>query len=333
MTCPKCGRKVDDQWKFCSYCGETMALVCPSCTVLNPADAMFCHDCGERLASQAAPQSPWRVPNQQRQTPSRTCPRCSTVNEPGSAYCYSCGLPLEDDAQRSQRARTYTAPVSGRPFRSLRTRANWTVALLIATCVAAGFSILAALNLLDMVRQVEAGLYVSDIDMDEAAFTLDGLAILLFAMQFPTAIAFLMWVYRTSKNLEPLGAHGQRFSPAWAVGWWFVPIMLLFRPYQVMAEIWRGSGGEALLLSGDNWQDRSVSPMLAWWWWIWIVARITSLVLSRVPDTLTTDGVSAFLLFWVVSDVLWIAAGILAIIIVRRITRRQREAHHPLAAG
>ena len=330
MTCPKCGREVDDQWVFCSYCGESMALVCPSCTVLNPADALFCHDCGERLASRAAPPSPWRALNQQRQTPSQTCPRCRTVNEPGSAYCYSCGLPLEDDAQASQDAATYAAPVSGRPFRSLKTRSNWTLALLIATCVAAGFSILAALNLLDMVRQVEVGRYVSDADWDGTVNSMDGLAVLLFAMQFPTAIAFLMWIYRASNNLESLGAHGQRFSPGWAVGWWFVPIMLLFRPYQVTAEIWRGST-DTQLLSSDGWQDRPVSPLLALWWWIWIVARIANLVLNvaEIPD----DGVSDFLIIWVLSDVLWISAAVLAIVIVYRISRAQEEKHRRLTAG
>jgi hypothetical protein len=97
---------------------------------------------------------------------------------------------------------------------------------------------------IDLEKQYEAGSLVFSqlIDAEENrdfASVLSGLAGLA------TAIAFLMWIHRVSKNLYPLGAVGQRFSPGWAVGWWFVPVMFFFRPYQVMGEIWRGSSPDS----------------------------------------------------------------------------------------
>src|SRR5262249_39937269 len=40
-----------------------------------------------------------------------------------------------------------------------------------------------------------------------------------------TAIAFLIWFHRAHRNAAHLGAKGLTFTPAWAVGWFFIPIM------------------------------------------------------------------------------------------------------------
>lgn len=46
-------------------------------------------------------------------------------------------------------------------------------------------------------------------------------------------VVFLCWVYRANYNCRQWGAAGMRFTPGWSVGWFFVPIMNLFRPLQV----------------------------------------------------------------------------------------------------
>ncbi len=37
-----------------------------------------------------------------------------------------------------------------------------------------------------------------------------------------TAITFLKWVYRAYKNVQGFGAEGLRFSPGWAIGYYFI---------------------------------------------------------------------------------------------------------------
>ncbi len=308
-----------------------MALVCPSCTVLNPVDAQFCHDCGESLASQTTTVSPWRALNQQRQTPSQTCPRCSTVNEPGSAYCYSCGLPLGDDAQPSQGATAYAAPVSGRPFRSLRTRANWTVGLIVVNCIVTVLTMYGAYQALDMAWKAEDGQYSSLLALESALFDLYGFYVLELITYIPAIIAFLMWLNRASKNLQLLGVHDQRFSSGWAVGWWFVPIMSLFRPYQVVKEIWKGSRAVSQQDSWEDWTSTSASPMLTWWWWIWLIANIA--FGATLAEYETLDEIPGQLTLEIVVLSIWILAGLLAIAIVHRITRNQEEGHRRLTTG
>ncbi len=54
-------------------------MKCPSCSSVNPADALFCEHCGQSLQG--------------------VCPRCATANSPGARFCRRCGtrLPSPDD--------------------------------------------------------------------------------------------------------------------------------------------------------------------------------------------------------------------------------------------
>ena len=80
-----------------------------------------------------------------------------------------------------------------------------------------------------------------------------------------TAITFLKWIYRAYKNIQGFGAEGLRFSPGWAMGYYFIPILSLIRPVQVMSEIWRASDDPR------NWRQRPGS---------WLIASLVDLVFA-----------------------------------------------------
>jgi hypothetical protein len=50
-------------------------------------------------------------------------------------------------------------------------------------------------------------------------------------------VYFLRWFRRAYANLERVGEN-IAYSEGWAVGAWFVPFLNLWRPYQIMKEIW-----------------------------------------------------------------------------------------------
>lgn len=78
-------------------------------------------------------------------------------------------------------------------------------------------------------------------------------------------VMMLMWTYRANKNCRGFGAQGMRFTPGWTVGWHFVPGMNLFRPYQVMQEIWKVSADPVA------WQKQAGSLLIKWWWFVYLV--------------------------------------------------------------
>ena len=66
-------------------------------------------------------------------------------------------------------------------------------------------------------------------------------------------------------NARALGAADLEFTPGYAIGWYFVPIMAVFKPYQAMKEIWRASANPA------DWQTQSTPLLLPGWWLLWLV--------------------------------------------------------------
>ena len=85
------------------------------------------------------------------------------------------------------------------------------------------------------------------------------------AIALGTAILVLSWIYRANYNARQLGAADMRFTPGWAVGWYFVPIAWFWMPYLAMREIWRAS------VNPSDWATTPVWPLLRWWWGLWIV--------------------------------------------------------------
>ena len=339
MNCPKCDRELVRYARFCGYCGERLVITCPSCEVLNPPDGLFCYNCGGSLTqAKRGAKSPELASGgaEQRQAVRVQCPRCETVNEPGSKYCYKCGLPLEEEQPQIVRQsrdapvpsipaapepgeQTYTLP----PYRPPGRRAGWTIGLLATQCIAYGLFMLMAFRLFELTSQYEAGELGAMPRLVDARDSLDAALVLVFLAYIPTVVVFLMWMYRASKNLQALDAQGQRFSPRWAVGAWFIPFAHLVVPYKVIAEIWRGSDPESLSEMASNWKRGRVPALFGWWWGLFLVASFVERGLAVGSDQPSSD----LLLFQLVIGALLICAGVFAILIVRRITSRQEEKH------
>ncbi|MFM8941519.1 MAG: DUF4328 domain-containing protein [Phenylobacterium sp.] len=73
----------------------------------------------------------------------------------------------------------------------------------------------------------------------------------------------LKWTYRVSRNAHAF-SQGLQVSPPWAVGWYFVPIGFLWKPFQALREAWQASS------QPDNWKDAPVPVRMRWWWGLWL---------------------------------------------------------------
>lgn len=89
-----------------------------------------------------------------------------------------------------------------------------------------------------------------------------------------SAIVFVVWTYRAAGNLRAIGAADPKISPGWAIGWYFVPLLNFWKPYQAMKRIADASERPfAPQLAASN-------PVLPVWWTGWIIG----LLLSRGVD-------------------------------------------------
>jgi hypothetical protein len=157
----------------------------------------------------------------------------------------------------------------------------------------------------------------------------------LFAVNLATAIAVCLWIYRAYDNLASLRAAGRRYSPGWAVGSFFIPVLNLFRPCQVVQEIWRASDPAAPAEDRYAWQGRPGSVLVGLWWAFWLVSDILGGILFRMglsPNP-APDEDKVVALLSALDDGFAVPAALLLALVIYRIRVRQAEKHaHILAA-
>ena len=96
--------------------------------------------------------------------------------------------------------------------------------------------------------------------------------------------------------------------------------MMIFRPYQVMKEIWIGS-----IPSTDvNSLRAVVSPLLGWWWGAWLVSsRLGTATFRGMIGAESADELMTADYLSLVADVISILALVLIFLLVKRITDHQ----------
>jgi hypothetical protein len=165
--------------------------------------------------------------------------------------------------------------------------------------------------------------------------TAEGMAglvgIATLVVMIATAVAFLLWFYRVHRNLRGLGAAGLEYSSGWAVGGFFVPILNLFRPYQIAREVWKGSDPNADPADPTAWRLAPVSPLLLGWWLAWLGTNIAGNAAFRVSLRAETFTQQAYAeLAAMISSALSVIAALLAILMVQAIEARQEARHRRL---
>jgi hypothetical protein len=213
------------------------------------------------------------------------------------------------------------------PYRSARPRANWVVGLLAFWIVLGLISLLSSFMQLQLLNRVEAGEEISTEEANANDTREAVIGIAQIGLYVATVVVYLMWLHRARKNLEPLGALGAQYSPGWSIGAWFVPILNLFRPYQIVQEVYKGSaprdGGSS---SNASWQFQPGSHLVGWWWAAWIVSSLIDRVSFRVG--LRADELSEYIQSTqldIASLLFGMGAALLCMGVVRTITARQEQ--------
>jgi hypothetical protein len=136
-----------------------------------------------------------------------------------------------------------------------------------------------------------------------------------FAVQVITGVLFLKWIYRVTANARTLYPE-MRAKPGWAVGWYFVPIAFLWKPFEYFKETWEVSHNPS------SPAQVSTPGLLRWWWGLWLVSIITDNISGRLS---MMDNSASMMR---ASDAFEIASHVFTlplILVVVRILRRLSE--------
>lgn len=217
----------------------------------------------------------------------------------------------------------------------LSDRAKVATALIALVMLAAVGSLWADIQQLDLLNKAAAGERITLVDAQASDDRVATTALIYTIVSVLAGITFLLWYSLAYRNIEALGVSRPRWGRKWAIAYWFIPIVNLFRPKQVMNDIWRGSDPQ-LSVNNVSVEKLPVSPLLHWWWAAWLLSGwIANFAIRRTfaNDSPTLDDLRAEATAYVVTDVADLVVGALAILVIRRITARQEERREGFESG
>lgn len=134
-----------------------------------------------------------------------------------------------------------------------------------------------------MWERIALGKDVASEDLARYDLLYSGISKLELVVTVAFAVLFLRWIYLSKRNARLLVGDSLEYTPGWAVGWFFVPIWGLWKPYQSLCETFRASHPDYR----DNWQQAPRPAILPVWWGLWILSLVGDFGL--VTDTIYAE--------------------------------------------
>jgi hypothetical protein len=193
--------------------------------------------------------------------------------------------------------------------------------LLLVTVLSHAAIIWGNLFIIDWAEDVIAGRPVfDDAEQVDRINVVSGIG--YFLLILITGIAFIRWLF-VAHSSDRVNPDAVKHKSGWAIGGWFVPILSLWRPFGVTIDVRRGILGPG-----------ATATALMWCWWL---AFCGSLIASRVAagyyNAIDSEELVEFgeqfrlsAQAQITSSVIDIAAAVLAILVVRHLTRLVRDA-------
>lgn len=207
-------------------------------------------------------------------------------------------------------------------FRNSDNLTRWVKLMLYVQILVALLSIVSGYFEYQVLSDFQNGAYTSQekaVADAEASDQRQGLVGMVYLVVFITsAVLILRWIHRANHNARQLGAKNMEFTPGWSIGYYFIPILTLWKPYQAMKEIWQVSKNPS------DWGSQSVSWLLPIWWTIWLISNALGQAIFRISlRAEELDELINLNVITQVSNVLDIPLALVLLAIIRNIHSMQ----------
>jgi hypothetical protein len=130
-----------------------------------------------------------------------------------------------------------------------------------------------------IIKDIQSGILAVDHDLLSTFSFWDSFSLLMILTVIGVGIGLIKWLsasYQFAK--DALLATGFK-QEKWVGAGWIIPFFNLFKPYQVINEIYKA--GSPAYQSGDDWKKENASGWLLTWWLFWAVTHFFMWIIGK----------------------------------------------------
>lgn len=170
---------------------------------------------------------------------------------------------------------------------------------------------------IDLLQRFNDGEFFFDADIDANDKRETVVGVLYAVVYLISATTFIMWFRRAYNNLH-IKVKNLSYSEGAAAWTWFVPIINLFRPFNIMKEMY-GKTAEYLAEKGVRNRLNLSTTVVSVWWALWIINNFFAQFVTRYArkaETIDTLITSSWL--HIISTLIFVPLSFFAVNVIKR---------------
>jgi hypothetical protein len=139
------------------------------------------------------------------------------------------------------------------------------------------------------------------------------------------AVLFLRLLYKAVQRAKGFAVPFTYVSSGWAVGYWFIPLMNLYRPFQAVKALFAACTQEA----GPTAKPAAGEQLLSAWWAMFLIGNAAGWALaSSTTDFNSRAGLTSYAEYSIGCNLLVIASTLLFAVVVKRLVLAMGSTGH-----
>lgn len=200
--------------------------------------------------------------------------------------------------------------------------------LIVSFCILTGLSVIGIISgyfELKLLKSAQEGQVIEESVASANDLRQMVIGLLQTALYIISAITFIAWFRRAYGNLHRLGIHYLKQKETMAVWSWFIPIIVLFRPVQIMNEIWTETQ-EKIKKLDPSYAIKNGGVIIGIWWTLFIISNfIGRYILKTAFKTETIAQLIESSQAMILSDLVNIFEAFFVILIVFQLSKMESK--------
>jgi hypothetical protein len=169
------------------------------------------------------------------------------------------------------------------------------------------------------------GVYYTDQSIMLVAGGEMAMGIAHFSANLVCIIMFVMWFRRAYENLNRIGKYGTQTSDSMAFWGFVIPILNLFKPYQMMKEVWHKTQQTTRDIN-DEYEHSQSAGFILIWWLCFVVLRFVNQISVRMNlKAETYEDFASNTSFDMFASILDIVCALLTIYMIKKVAVKEKD--------